>query len=107
VNIVWYFVLGFIIYSLGAFLSYTNSLKHLTYYQLLGILLGVAANFLWFSIAKQTMDRSLILRYGFYWYSIIVLSFVAIPYIFFDIRLTLIKTIGIITIATGILLTKL
>jgi multidrug transporter EmrE-like cation transporter len=77
------------------------------YYQLLGILLGVAANFLWFSIAKQTMDRGLILRYGFYWDSIIVFSFVAIPYMFFDIRLTLIKTIGIITIAAGILLTKL
>lgn len=101
------FLLGLLFYSLAVALSYNETVKASWYYFPVGILIGMITNFLWFWIAKQISDKSIIIKYGFYWDTMIVLTYALIPMLFFGVRLSSMTEIGIALIAIGIILTKL
>lgn len=101
------FILGFILYSFGAYLSNSPIMKLSAYYMPLAILTGVFCNFLWFSMAKAIKDNSEVLMLGFYWDVMIVSSFVLVPILFFQVNLSLYKIIGLALIFSGIIFTKL
>ena len=102
-----YFLLGFIAYCIGAYISNSAEIKLSQYYQLYGIIIGVIANFFWFTIAKTTTDSGKVLTYGLYWDMLLVVAFVSIPFIFFNIELSTTKWIGLTFMLFGFIVTKL
>ena len=100
------FLLGFIIYSTGAWISYSDTIKQSFWYYPLGLTLSVIANYAWLTIAKITPNKDDILLYGSIWDSIILGTFIIIPFMFFDLKLGYKDAIGFSLIILGILIVK-
>jgi len=101
-----YFLLGFVIYSLNAYISNSSDFKQSQWYITTGILLGIIANFCWFSMIRG-INGNQVLFMGLYWDLMIVLTFMATPFLFFNLPLTLTKLIGLGMIVIGLVVTKL
>jgi uncharacterized membrane protein len=100
-------MLGAVVYSLGTELSYSDQLKKLKYYPLFGVILGMCANFIWYTLVQKIDDKSYIIKLGLYWDVMIVACFLAIPLIFHGVKLTTPTLIGVFLIFIGIILTKM
>lgn len=100
------FLLGFLIYTIGAFLSNSSSLKESSYYIYYGLCLSLVANFLWFSMIQKIQKPSDVLLYGLYWDMVILFSFISVPLIFYGARFKMVPSIGIFLMVLGFLLTK-
>lgn len=101
------FILGAIVYSIGAVISNSLILKGHDLYILYGVMVGIVANVIWFSMAQRVIDPSKILMLGFYWDIMIVCCFTTIPVLFYGATLSWTKIIGLGIIFIGIVLTKL
>ena len=82
-------------------------MKESWYYFPLGIGIAIIANFIWLSIAKTTNDSGEILILGAYWDIMILLTFIVIPFIFFEVNLSKTQYLGLGLIFTGFVVTKL
>jgi multidrug transporter EmrE-like cation transporter len=71
-----------------------------------GLAISIIANFLWFSIARETTQKETLYLYGFYWDSMIVLAYAAIPFLFYGVRVGMVQSLGLLLIIAGIILTK-
>jgi drug/metabolite transporter (DMT)-like permease len=100
------FLIGFIVYTLGAVMSNSPTIKQSSYYLYLALGLGLVANFVWFSLVKTISDHSKILLYGLYWDIIIIGTFVAVPILFYGARFKFYTALGIALIILGFFLTK-
>ena len=101
------FLLGFIVYYFQAILSNSIALKQNTYYIYIAISTGIAANYIWFSMAQNIKDNSKILLYGLYWDILILVAFLSVPILFYGARFKTTTVLGIVMIIVGFLLTKL
>lgn len=101
------FIIGFFLYSFGAFLSNSDTMKSSNLYLPLAIGGGIIANFIWFSMARSIKNNSEILMLGFYWDVMIVFTFMLIPFLFFEVNLDIYKITGLFLIFGGIVLTKI
>ena len=77
------------------------------YYYPVGLTLALFCNFLWFKIARSTNVTAEIVTYGIYWDVIILFSFMAVPFLFYEVNLTKQQLFGIIITIAGIAITKL
>jgi drug/metabolite transporter (DMT)-like permease len=100
------FGLHFLIASAVAFMSYKNSFKLMWWFMPLGIFLSVLGSTLWMYVAKITIDANKLAILGLYWDSILTLTYIAVPILFFSARFNFNQTLGIVFIIIGILLTK-
>lgn len=99
------FIVGLVFYSLTVCLLYSSNFKNSPYYYWVGLVIGLITSSLWLFIAKQSEGSNLYVR-GLIWDCMIIGTYVLIPALFFDVRLTLMTTIGCVFIVIGMLLTK-
>lgn len=104
--IVLFLGLAAIIYGITAYMSYSETIKASSWYFIVGIILANIANIMWMILAKNTTDNSKLVVYGLIWDSILTLSFLLTPFLFFDIKLSMTQTIGLGLIIAGIICTK-
>lgn len=102
-----YFLLGGLAIAAGVIASYAPAIKASMAYYPLGIGLAMINNYIWLKIAKSTNDSSKLLMLGVYWDSMIVLSYVLLPVIFFGARAHGTSLLGIVLIVVGMMLTKI
>jgi len=100
------FIVGLLVYSGLAYISYEDSIKNSWYFYYLGIGIAIVANFAWLTIAKTVPENSKILIYGSIWDAMILFTFITIPFIFFEMKLTTKDWIGLSLIILGILIVK-
>jgi multidrug transporter EmrE-like cation transporter len=100
------FLVGAIMYSVLAYASYDETIKASNYYYLLGLAVAIVANFSWLTVAKYTTENDKIMILGSIWDSIILFTFLAIPYFYFNVRLATKDYIGVGLIVIGILVVK-
>lgn len=103
----WPFFIGLIVYIAAVFLSYSEKIKVLNAYFVVGLILGIIANFCWLYIAKNSPEKHQIYVYGLYWDSMIVGVYTLIPILAMGVRLSWTTAIGGLLIIAGIMLTKL
>ena len=68
--------------------------------------MALFCNFLWFKIAKGAQTTAEVVTYGIYWDCIILFSFLAVPFLFYDVDLTKTQIAGIFVTIAGIFITK-
>lgn len=97
---------GCLSYCAAVAVSYTPALKNSRYYTPIGLAVGMLANLFWLSIARSTNDSNQILLLGFYWDAMLTLTYLLVPIMFYDARLTLTSGAGIALMVAGFILTK-
>lgn len=100
------FAMGALAYSATAWISYYEPVKLSPYYFPIGLALSLAANFGWLMIAKIVPNRDEILIYGAFWDIMIMMAFLAVPLLWFEVRLETKESIGLAFIIVGILTLK-
>lgn len=101
------FILGMMTYMFAAYASNMNTWKHTWWFIPMGVFIGMVSNALWFTIAKHTKEHSQILLLGSYWDVMILACFLTIPFVFFEVNISLKEFIGIMIIFIGVVVTKL
>lgn len=100
-------LIGFVFTILGIFLSYSNTLKNTNYYYIIGLILSLVTNYLWYYIAKTSTNTTDLYKYGMIWDFILIASWSLIPLIFFNVKLNTQNNIGLVLMLTGVILIKL
>lgn len=99
--------IGFILYILSAILSYSAKAKLALWYFPVGIVLAIIANCIWLYIAKSSnIGHETFIR-GLVWGSMIVICYVAVPIMFYGVRVSGMTALGALMIVAGIFLTKI
>lgn len=101
------FFIGLIVYILAVFLSYSEKIKVSNAYFVVGLILGIVANFCWLYVAKNSPEKHQIYVYGLYWDSMIVGAYTLIPILAMGVRLSWTTALGCLFIVGGIMLTKI
>jgi len=100
------FFIGALAYSTTAWMSYYDPIKASSLYFPLGILMSLVANIGWLTIAKIVPNRDDILIYGAFWDSMIMIAFLAVPLLWFEVRLETRESVGLSLIVLGMLCLK-
>ena len=106
-NPTWMLVLGTMVYSSYAWLTFKPEMKVSAYLLPIGISLAVVGNLLWILLARSTVDLSRLIVYGMLWDTMITLSFLLVPVVFFGVRFTVIGGVGCGLVGVGLLMMKL
>jgi multidrug transporter EmrE-like cation transporter len=101
------YLLGFALYVCLASVSYSETLKLSKWYLVIGALGGILTNVLWLLIAKSESNSSSLMLKALIWDSMIVITYLIIPIIFFNAKLSSVQVLGILLILSGMLLTKI
>lgn len=101
------YLIGLITYVTSASISFIEPLKRSAWFYPIGLILALIANIIWLHIARTTLDKELVYIRGLVWDAMIVGAYVAIPVIFFGVRLSGVALLGVTLIITGLVLTKL
>lgn len=101
------FVIGFLLYSIMAYISYSESFKQSKWFFLTGIGLAILVNAIWFSIAKNEAVASKLVLKGLYWDVMLTAAYLVIPLILFQAKLSLLQALGVGLIVLGVLFTKI
>jgi len=99
--------IGTLIYTFYAWLTFSPSMKMSSYLIPLGIGMAVAGNFLWIMMARSIHQPAVLVYYGMLWDSMITVSFILVPIVFFGVRFNLISGIGCGLVLAGLTLMKL
>jgi drug/metabolite transporter (DMT)-like permease len=100
-----YFLMGALLYVVSVCLIYNESFKKTPYFIWVGLFVGLVANYVWLSIAKQSKGADLYVR-GLIWDCLMIAAYTLIPVMFYGIKLTPTTIIGCVLIIVGIFLTK-
>jgi drug/metabolite transporter (DMT)-like permease len=100
-------IIGTIIYMAYAWLTFAPSMKMSPYLMPFGIGMAVAGNFLWIMMARSIQQPMVLVYYGMLWDTMITLSFILVPVVFFGIRFTLISGLGCLLVLIGLTFMKL
>jgi multidrug transporter EmrE-like cation transporter len=106
-NPTWMIALGTVIYSLYAWLTFKPELKVSAYLMPIGLSLALIGNLLWILLAKSTQEPAKLIMYGMMWDTMITLSFLLVPMMFFGVRFTLVGGVGCALVVVGLLMMKL
>lgn len=101
------FVAGLVFSTIGALSSYHATLKLTHWYYPLNLLVAVLANIIWFSMAKSETNANVLMFKALIWDTIIVMTYVIVPLLFFNARFTFAQGIGILLTVVGLIITKL
>jgi multidrug transporter EmrE-like cation transporter len=96
-----------VLYSLYSAICYMPEIKNNKSFIHIGLILALVSNVLWLVLAYNTKQASEVLFMALIWDSIVVLTAVVIPLVFFNIQLTPISTFGIVLVVAGLLLVKI
>jgi len=106
-NPMWMLILGTIVYSAYAWLTFKPELKVSAYLIPIGLSLAVFGNLLWILLARSTHDPAKLIVYGMLWDTMITLAFLLVPMMFFGVRFTAIGGVGCGLVVVGLLMMKL
>ena len=101
------FLLGCLLYSCMAYLSYSSFLKNSPYYFVYGVTMAALVNALWFAIAKAEVNASTLMLKGLYWDVMLTATYLVVPLLIFNAKVTLMQGLGIAFIVAGVFLTKM
>lgn len=101
------FFAGFLIYCLGATITYHPTFKSNPLYFPAGIALAIIGNFLWLNVAKSELNSDSLLIKALIWDAILMMVYLIIPIVFFSARFTTLQAAGIALTVIGLGLTKL
>lgn len=101
------FLIGFIVYTILAITSYSDTLKSSGWYYWIGLTAALIANSAWLHLAKQEPSASRLVVLGLYWDVMLLVAYMLVPILFFEARLTAIQGAGLVLILCGIILTKI
>jgi drug/metabolite transporter (DMT)-like permease len=99
--------IGTVIYTSYAWLTFAPSMKASSYLIPLGITMAIAGNFLWIMMARSIHQPAALVYYGMLWDSMITISFILVPIIFFGVRFNFVSGIGCTLVLVGLTLMKL
>lgn len=100
-------VLGTVVYSAYAWLTFKPELKVSAYLLPIGLSLAVVGNLLWILLARSTQEPGKLIVYGMAWDAMITLSFLLVPIMFFGVRFTVVSGVGCGLVGLGLLMMKL
>lgn len=100
-------ILGTFIYSTYAWLTFAPSMKMSALLLPLGIMMAVAGNLLWILMARSTQEPAILVYYGMLWDTMITLSFIIVPIVFFGVRFTPFSGLGCVLVLIGLTMMKL
>lgn len=106
-NPTWMLIIGAVVYSVYAWLTFKPELKVSAYLMPIGLALALVGNALWIMLARSTDDSARLIVYGMMWDAMITLSFLLVPMIFFGVRFTAVSGIGCGLVVVGLLMMKL
>jgi len=98
------FTIGFSVYAMLAYLSYSEHIKASNIYFALGLLLSIVANFIWLTICRLEGNASRLLVKGLLWDIMLTTAYLIVPLMFYQARLTFQQSIGVLMILVGIVL---
>lgn len=101
------FILGMVLYSAIASLSYYGNFKQSQWYVPLGMFLGLTTSLIWFNISKAEPDPSILIIKGLWWDAMLTLIFIIIPLLFFGARLSMYQWVGFGLVLLGLGMAKL
>lgn len=101
------FFIGFLIYSLNAYMSYHKGWQTQSFYFPLGMAIGLISSFMWLWVSKLVVEPSRLVKIGLYWDVMMTLCFLFIPVLLFNAKLSAANWLGVILILGGIVLTKI
>jgi drug/metabolite transporter (DMT)-like permease len=99
--------IGTLIYTIYAWLTFSPSMKASSYLIPLGISMAIAGNYLWITMARSIQQPAELVYYGMLWDSMITLSFILVPIVFFGVRFNLVSGIGCGLVLVGLTLMKM
>ena len=94
-------VLAFISYGTYIFLSYSKSARNYKYFYLIALIFPIISNLLWLWGIRMINDTQKIFLFGLSFHLIIALCSLGVPIIFYKVRFTKTKWIGISLITLG------
>ena len=100
------FLLGFIIYSLQATLTYTNIYKDSSWYIPAGVGMGIITSVVWWSISSAELSSTELAVKALIWDAMLMIIYVAVPILFFEAKLSTLQTIGFILTGAGLIMAK-
>jgi hypothetical protein len=100
------YLIGAGCYTMSALVSYNSRLKETLLYLPIGVGISVIANLIWFSIAKNTPDKSDTYIYSLAWDIMIVLCYAVTPVVFEGLKLSAFNILGLLLILTGFIMVK-
>lgn len=101
------FILGAIIYTICSYIPYINSFKSLSFLTYLMLAMGIIANLSWLTVAKQAKSPTQLMLLGLYWDSMLTAIYLIVPFLFFNIQLTMTQFGGLVLMVAGIIITKI
>lgn len=87
--------------------SYSNTFKQTAWYYPVGIMAAIIANLIWLWISKLDSNPSSLAIKGLYWDSMLTITYMAVPLLFFGAKLNNYQISGLLLIFLGLVLTKL
>lgn len=101
------FLIGFITYLTLAVASYSKMIQASRWFIPSGLLAALIANWTWLSIARSESNGSDLLIKGLVWDSMLVLTYLFVPIVFFDAQLKGFQFLGLLLIVLGMMCVKL
>jgi drug/metabolite transporter (DMT)-like permease len=99
--------IGALIYVFYAWLTFSPSMKTSEYLMPLAIAMAIAGNLLWIKMARSIQEPAALVYYGMLWDSMITVSFIVVPIIFFGVRFNVISGFGCVLVLAGLTMMKL
>ena len=101
------FIIAFLIYVGYAYMNFSTTIKDQWWYIPLGLVLTVIGNTLWMIVTKLELSQHLLLIKGVIWDLMLTTTFIAVPLLFFSVKLNQLSIIGLIISIIGIIIMKL
>ncbi len=101
------FLIGFIVYTGIAYVSYSDWIKASNWYFPLGITGAILANLIWLWISKVEPNSSKLLIKGLYWDSMLTAIYILMPLVIFNASLNFKQSIGLVLVIAGLIMVKL
>lgn len=95
-----------VLYGLYCYLGYIDSIKELSWFVPICLLIVLVGNDLWLFYVKTISDTSTIFISGIIWDALLTSSFVLVPYIFFNVKLGRTSLLGLLICIVGLALLK-
>lgn len=73
----------------------------------MGLLIAIAGNLLWLIFSKYTTDTKTIFLGGIAWDSLIALTLLATPFVFYGFKLDKVGVLGFVFVVVGMVIMKL
>jgi drug/metabolite transporter (DMT)-like permease len=103
---IYQFLLGALAHFTAAYVSYSDYWKTSKYYYLVGLVATFASSAIWMTIAKQDNNSSTLVIKALYWDCMLMLIYLAVPFVLFNATITMYQAIGITLVTIGLILTK-